>query len=169
MIAIPIISQSLPGLNLWYYKDMEPDNLLSRIWLNSRVLVELVDISGEADRREFTIVTAEQADFKSGLLDENTPLGQALLGHHAGEVLPYRVGDLKEVRVLSVESLEDTVSSEAAEKRRAAVQQAAAQSEITNQMIFSTASGSKWGEYDVNVEKLLKEDEKKDEEKDKKE
>ena len=49
------------------------------------------------------------------------------------------------------------VDSEAAYKRREAVKKAAAQSEITNQMIFATASGSKWGDYDVNVEKLMEE------------
>jgi hypothetical protein len=129
------------------------------------VLVELVDSSGEAERREFTIVATEQADFKSGLLDENTRLGQALLGHCAGEVVPYPVGDLKAVRILSVTSGEADVSSDAAEKRRAAVQQAAAQSEITNQMIFATASGSKWGDYDVDVDKLMNEDEPEDENK----
>lgn len=44
---------------------------------------------------------------------------------------------------------------EAAEQRRRAVRKAAAQSEITSQMIFATASGSKWGEYDVDVEKWI--------------
>ena len=29
---------------------------------------------------------------------------------------------------------------------------------ITNQMIFSTASGSKWGDYDVDMDKLLKDE-----------
>jgi hypothetical protein len=48
---------------------------------------------------------------------------------------------------------------DAAEKRRADVQKAAAQSEIINQMIFSTASGSKWGDYDVDMDKLLKDEE----------
>ena len=117
-----------------------------RIALNSRVTVELVDSTGEAERREFTLVTAKQADFKSGLLDENTPLGRALRGHYAGETVPYALGDLKEVRILSVESGEESVASDAAEKRKAAVRQAAAQSEITSQMIFATASGSKWGD-----------------------
>jgi hypothetical protein len=144
---------------------MEPHQ--SCIKLNSRVTVELVDSSGEAERREFTLVTAKQADFKSGLLDENTPLGRALRGHCAGETVPYTLGDLKEVRILSVESGEESVASDAAEKRRAAVRQAAAQSEITSQMIFATASGSKWGDYgshisgyhyDVDVDKLLEED-----------
>jgi hypothetical protein len=135
---------------------MEAQNI--PISLHSRVTVELVDSSGEAERREFTIVATKQADFKSGLLDENTPLGRALMGHCAGEAVPYTRGDLKEVRILSVESGEESVASNAAEKRRAAVRQAAAQSEITNQMIFATASGSKWGNYDVDVDKLLKED-----------
>ena len=126
------------------------------IKLNSRVLLELVDTSGETERREFTLVPARQADFKSGLLDENAPLGLALQNHHAGEVVPYLVGDLKEVRILAVETGDHAVPSDAADKRRADVQKAEAQSEITNQMIFATASGSKWGDYDVDVEKLMK-------------
>jgi hypothetical protein len=129
------------------------------VCLNCRVLVELVDLSGVAESREFTIVTARQADFKSGLLDEKTPLGGLLLGHHAGETIPYHVGDLKEVGILAVQAGGKSISSDAAKKRRAAVQKAAAQSEITNQMIFSTASGSKWGNYDVDMDKLLKDEE----------
>jgi hypothetical protein len=129
------------------------------ISLNCRVLVELVDSTGETERREFTLVTGKQADFKSGLLDENTPLGRALLGHRAGETLPYQAGDLVEVRILTVEAGDGSVPADAAGKRRAAVRKAAAQSEITNQMIFSTASGSKWGDYEVDMDKLLKDDE----------
>jgi hypothetical protein len=147
------------SLNLWYHGGMESSALFPQISLNCRVLVELVASSGETERREFTLVTGKQADFNSGLLDENTPLGRALLGHRAGEVVPYAVGDLREVRILSVASGDGSIPSDAAEKRRAAVQKAAAQSEITNQMIFSTASGSKWGDYEVDVDKLLKDEE----------
>ncbi|MGZ6346012.1 MAG: GreA/GreB family elongation factor [Anaerolineales bacterium] len=136
---------------------MEPNVKLPHISLHSRVLVELVDTSAVVEQREFTIVTSKQADFKSGLLDENTPLGHTLQGHFAGETIPYRAGDLIEVRILAVAPGEGT-SSEAAEERRADVQKAEAQSEITNQMIFSTASGSKWGDYDVDMDKLLKDD-----------
>ena len=125
------------------------------IGLNSRVLVELVESSGEIEQREFTLVTAKQADFQSGLLDENTPLAHALMGHQAGDVVPYSMGDLKEIRILKVIQTEEKVSTDKAEKRRKAVQKAAAQSEITNQMIFSTASGSKWGDYEVNMDKFL--------------
>ena len=129
------------------------------ISLNCNVLVELLDTSGQAEQRAFRLVPAEQADLKSGLLGLNTPLGQLLLGHYAGQSLPYHVGDLKEVRILAVQAGEGSVSSEAADKRRKDVQKAAAQSEITNQMIFSTASGSKWGDYDVDMDKLLKDEE----------
>jgi Transcription elongation factor, GreA/GreB, C-term len=134
------------------------------IRLNSHVVVELVDSSGEAERREFTLVPTRQADFKSGLLDEKAPLGLALQNRHAGEVISYQVGDLKEVRILAVETMKETIPSDAAEKRRSDVQKAEAQSEITNQMIFSTASGSKWGDYDVDVEKLMKENEQREQE-----
>ncbi len=149
--------------NLWYHGGMETNDVLPPISLNCRVQVELVDSSGDAEKRDFTIVIGKLADFKSGLLDENTPLGRALLGHHAGETIQYKAGDLKEVRILAVSCGEETSSPEAAEERRAAVHMAEAQSEITNQMIFSTASGSKWGDYDVDMDKLLKdEQEKKD-------
>jgi hypothetical protein len=137
---------------------MESQFMFPPISLNCRVLVELVDSSGEAEQREFTLVNGKQADFMSGLLDENTPLGRTLLGHHAGETIPYQEGDLTEVRIIEVEGGTDPIPSDAANKRRAAVKKAAAQSEITNQMIFSTASGSKWGDYEVDIDKLLKDE-----------
>jgi hypothetical protein len=133
------------------------------ITINCRVLVELVDTSGQTERREFTLVRSEQADFKSGLLDENAPLGRLLLGHFARQSLPYPAGDLVKVRILAVQLEAGDVSSEAAGKRRKNVKKAEAQSEITNQMIFSTASGSKWGDYDVDVDKLMKDAEEDDE------
>lgn len=128
------------------------------ISLNCRVQVELVDESGQAEAREFSIVPVRQADLKSGLLGENTPLAQLLLGRQAGETIPYRAGDLTEVRILAVQAGEGAIASDAAAKRRQDVQKAEAQSEITNQMIFATASGSKWGDYDVDVDKLLKDE-----------
>jgi hypothetical protein len=143
---------------------MEPAESFPRIGINSRVQVELVDLSGASEQREFTIVTARRADFKSGLLDENTPLARVLLGHEAGDIVPYPEGDLKEVHILKVGTTHELISSDAAEKRRADVQKAEAQSEITNQMIFSTASGSKWGDYEVDMDKLMKEDKEEDEE-----
>ena len=129
---------------------------------HSKVLVELVDGSGVAEPMTFTLVESKQADFKSGLLDENTPLARALMGHRAGDVVPYRVGDLKEVHILSVERWEPA-SPNAAEKRREAVRKAEAHSEIINQLNFATASGSKWGDYEVDVDKLMDQQQTKEE------
>jgi hypothetical protein len=139
------------------------DELNIPIALHCHVLVKLVEATGETEEREFLLVTAKEADFQSGLLDENTPLAQSLLGHRAGEIIPYDLGGLKEVLVLKVKPAKEDVSRESADKRRAAVRKAEAQSEITNQMIFSTASGSKWGDYEVNMDQLLGTDEKKNE------
>ena len=132
---------------------MEVENI--PITRHSKILVELVDLSGTVEQVEFTLVESKQADLKSGLLDENTPLALALIGHQAGEVVPYTAGDLKEVRILSVERWEVNTSTDAAEKRRETVRKAEAQSELINQLNFATASGSKWGDYDVDVEKLM--------------
>ncbi len=125
------------------------------IALHTRVSVELIDSDGEAEQRSFTIVPSLRADLGSGLLDENAPLARLLLGHHAGETLAHAAGDLVAVRILAVEEWTADISPEAAQKRRAAVERAAAQSEITSQMIFASASGSKWGDYEVNMDKLL--------------
>ena len=137
---------------------MAPEPNRIPVALHCRVIMELVDSTGLAERGEFTLVTGKQADLTSGLLDENTPLARALLGHVAGETVPYMAGDLTEVRILKVESGEKVIFPDAARKRRADVQKAAAQSEITSQMIFSTASGSKWGDYEVDMDKLLKDE-----------
>ena len=126
------------------------------ILLGSHVEVELVDSTGEIEHREFTLVAEKQADFRAGLLGEKSPLGRTLLGRHTGEVIPYKVGDLREVRITGVTKTTGPISGESAEKRRATVQEAANQSEIISQLIFATARGSKWGEYDVDVDKLLK-------------
>jgi Transcription elongation factor, GreA/GreB, C-term len=132
------------------------------ILLGSHVSIELVDAHGEVEVREFTIVAEKQADFRAGLLGENTPLGRLLVGKHAGESLPYKIGDLVEVKILAVTKPSEPIDGVLAEKRRAAVQEAANQSEIINQLIFATARGSKWGEYDVDVDKLLKREDKND-------
>ena len=67
------------------------------------------------------------------------------------------------MRILRVESAEGAIPTDAAEKRRADVRKAEAHSEITSQMIFANTTGSKWGAYDVDMDKLLLDDEQKKE------
>ena len=54
-----------------------------------------------------------------------------------------------------VECRTANASTDAAEKRCETVRKAVTQSEIINQLDFATASGNKWGDYDVDVEKLM--------------
>ena len=129
----------------------------------SKVSIELVDRSDGVEQMEFTLVESKHADLKSGLLDENAPLARVLIQHRAGETLPYLAGDLKEVRILSVRQVDVGAATDAAEKRREIVRKAETQSEIINQLNFATASGSKWGDYDVDVEKLMEQQSKKEE------
>lgn len=140
---------------------MEADDI--PITRGSKVSIELVDQSGDAEQMTFTLVESGQADLRSGLLDEAAPLARVLIRRRAGEVIRYTVGDLKEVRILSVGQGEGDVTADAAEKRRETVLKAEAQSEIINQLNFATASGSKWGDYDVDVEKLMERNGKKEE------
>lgn len=129
----------------------------------SQVSIELVDQSNAVERMEFILVDSKQADLKSGLLDENAPLARVLIHRRAGEIIRYTAGDLKEIRILSVERGETDALAGAAEKRRETVRKAETQSELINQLNFATASGSKWGDYDVDVEKLMEQQSQKEE------
>ena len=122
------------------------------------VTLELISYLGEVEPLTITLVTDQQADLKAGLLSLRTPLGRAIFGKTAGVSVPYLVGDLRQVRILTVDPPGAPVDTSAADARRAAVEQAKAYSEITSQLIFATARGSKWGEYDVDMDKLLGDD-----------
>jgi N-acetylglutamate synthase-like GNAT family acetyltransferase len=120
------------------------------VGLGARVELELVDGDGTHEALGFVMVPDAAADLENGLLGENTPLAKAIWGRRAGEVVPYKVGGLKEVRVLAV-SANTAETSEIADltARRAATREKMKRdAEATNTLIFSTAHGSKWGDYD---------------------
>lgn len=134
------------------------DNPPLPITIGCHVALELISYLGVVEPLSITLVADQQADLKTGLLSLRTPLGRAIYGKTAGVSVPYLVGDLRQVRILTVEPSGAPVDTSAADARRAAVEQAKAASEITSQLIFATARGSKWGEYDVDLDKLLGDD-----------
>lgn len=104
--------------------------------------------SGEIEALSLDIVADAAADFTRGLLGESTPLAKAVSGKTAGSVLPYRVGDALEVRLLAVT---DTVREDAVDltqRRKETEAKAVRQSDQTNLIIFASAVNNKWGEYD---------------------
>ena len=116
--------------------------------LGAHVEVILIDEMGGREALAFDIVPDEQADFASGFLGAGTPLAQALLGHVAGSVLSYRVGDVVQVQIAHVSAAARTPAEDVAARRQAVLQQAVAESDRVSDMVFALAVGSKWGDYD---------------------
>jgi hypothetical protein len=113
------------------------------------VEVELVGQSG-SEHLTFTLVEDDRADFDAGFLGQGTPLAKTILGKLAGQTLPYRVGDLKTVKILSVQPQGKAQSENVAARRQAAIDKAVKHSDSVNAMIFSGAVNSKWGDYDFD-------------------
>ncbi len=118
------------------------------IALGTHVEVTLIDETGGRETLAVDIVPDEQADFASGFLGVGTPLAQVLLGHVAGNVVPYRVGDVVQAQIESVSEAARMPAEDVAAKRQAVLQQALAESERVSDMVFALAVGSKWGDYD---------------------
>jgi hypothetical protein len=113
-----------------------------------QVEVELAGRGGPAERLTFTLVDDSQADFDAGFLGLSTPLAKTILGKLAGQTLPYRVGDLQSVKILSVQARGREQTEDVAARRQAVIEKAVKHSDSVNAMIFAGAVNSKWGEYD---------------------
>lgn len=119
-----------------------------QIAVGTHVEVELIDGAGDRERLVLDIVPDQKADFANGFLGESTPLAQAIFGHAAGEVVPYRLGDVVKVSIVAVSLEARAPVEDAAAKRQAVLQQAVAESDRISDMVFALAVGSKWGDYD---------------------
>jgi hypothetical protein len=120
----------------------------TNVTLGSHVEVELVGESGERETLAFDLVPDDEADFSSGLLGLGTPLAQAVLGQPAGSLVPYRVGDIRDVRILSVAASKFAPGDAAAASRQAVIQKAISQSDLADAVRFALTVDQKWGETD---------------------
>jgi hypothetical protein len=118
-----------------------------RASLGMHVVVDLVFKDG-GDRLEFDIVPDNQADFSHGFLGVGTPLAQAVLGRTAHSVIPYKVDDGLEVRILSVSPSQKAPSEDAQARHEELIRKAIEHSDRTNAMIFASSFSGKWGDYD---------------------
>lgn len=109
--------------------------------------VELITPEG-AEPLSFIIVPDTSADFARGFLGENTPMAKALMGHGAGERVPYSQGDILAVHVLAVSPAQTTPPTDTAERRKEVTRKAVEQSDRTNALIFASSFNGKWGDYD---------------------
>jgi hypothetical protein len=114
------------------------------------VEVELVSGAGESERLTFTLVEDDKADFEAGFLGLSTPLAKTILGKFAGQTLPYLLGDLKSVKIISVQASGQVQTEDVAARRQATLDKAIKHSDYVNAMIFAGAVNSKWGDYDID-------------------
>lgn len=114
------------------------------------VEIELVDRDGGRERVSLDVVPQEKADYAAGRLGCDTPLATALLGQRTGTSLPYCVGDLREVRILSVGPAQGTPHADAV-NRQAVLARAISRSEQAEAARFSLTVDLKWGGTDPSA------------------
>lgn len=118
------------------------------VQVNRHVELELVLETGEREALSLDVVADAAADFEAGFLGESAALAQAILGHQAGETLPYRAGDIAAVRIVSVAPELSRPADDKTEQRAETVRKAVRQSDRTNAIIFASTVDNKWGDYD---------------------
>lgn len=121
-----------------------------RAWEGCHVEVEFVDERGKTELAAFDLVPERAASIDDGQLSVTSPLGKALLGKLEGSETPWCMGDIRLVRVLRISEAQKEADNEAAERQRAAVEEARRKVERTNEEIFASTFTSKWGGYDVH-------------------
>lgn len=133
--------------------------------LYMRVVLELR--GAEDEQITVVIVPDASADFGRGLLGESTALAKTILGAKPGQTLDYRQGDLKAVRIISIEPAPEVDPLAAAQRRRQEAARTEEEIAARNAAAFAASFSGKWGDYDPDgVEQWQKSDEK-DEGKDK--
>lgn len=125
-----------------------PNQSGAGVALGDHVEVELISEMGEVERLAFDVVPDEEADFSAGFLGVGTPLAQAILGARAGSLLPYAVGDMRQVRVLAVGAGVGAPGGDAVAARQAVIQKAISKSDLADVVRFALTVDQKWGETD---------------------
>ena len=120
-----------------------------QVGLGTHVEVELIDQQGNREPMTFDLVREQMADMERGLLGENTPLAKAIRGKAVGSTVPYNMGDIRRVWIVSVRpsALEDPVDAEA--RRLAILKKAIDDAERTNAEMFAASFTGKWGDYNL--------------------
>jgi hypothetical protein len=116
--------------------------------MGTHVLLELIDEHGARERYEFDMTPDSASDFDAGLLGLGTPLGKAISGKKAGTTVAYVRGDLRSVEILTVLPPAGALSTEAAERRRQALEEARRKVAKTAAQTFAQTFEGKWGGYD---------------------
>jgi hypothetical protein len=119
-----------------------------KVWAGRHVELELRYDTSELERMSLDVVPDTAADFERGFLGESSPLAKAIMGKAAGGVVPYKAGDIVEVRILSVTAELSAQPPDLSERREGVTRKAIRHSDHTNAVIYASSMNSKWGDYD---------------------
>lgn len=133
------------------------------VWTGKHVVLELKLDTGEVERVELDIVQDNAADFDCGFLGESTPLAKAIIGKPAGAMIPYHVGDIVQVCILSIKSKLNSAPVDLTERREKVIQKAVQDSDRISTIIYASTMSNKWGDMDPNI--LIDQDHEQDEQK----
>ena len=115
--------------------------------IHTRIELELVTERDERERMTVQLADSRNANLDEGWIDIEAPLGRAIRGQPEGARIPYVMGDIRSVRIVSIAPVEALPSDDAAERRQEILERARRKSERATQEIFSSSYGSKWGGY----------------------
>ena len=117
--------------------------------LGAQVTVELIDERGNSETMRVDLVREEHADLDQGRLGVQTPLAKAIIGKQVGALVNYRMGDIRQVRIISVRPSQVAALENTEEQRQAQLQKALATVERTNAEVFAASYTGKWGDYEL--------------------
>jgi hypothetical protein len=118
------------------------------ITLGCQVEIVLADRAGNQEHLEVVIVPDSASDYSQGYLSENAPLARAILGEHAGSIIPYLKDDILSIEILSVAKANQQPPMDAAEQRKARMIKTVREVEDTSAIVFASSFSGKWGDYD---------------------
>lgn len=131
---------------------MASDELLTTVEFGSRVEVELIDERGQRESLSFTIVHEAAADMDRDLISEQAPLARSILAKAVGQVVPYRMGDVRAVHIVSARRAPIDAPADAHQRRQAVQKNAREKAERTNAEMFAASFSGKWGDYELGDE-----------------
>lgn len=124
------------------------DNYSAQIGLGSHIEIDLIDEQGNAERMAFDLVPAKQADMSRGLFSADAPLGKAVRGKFEGALVPYAMGDIRQIRIVSIRQSTVIAPPDAEARRAEVLKKALDDAERTNAQMFASSYSGKWGDYD---------------------
>ena len=130
--------------------------LPTQVGIGAQVTLELFDDRGNRDAMTLRLVAEGAGDLAQDLLGADTPLGRTIRAKYEGDEVAYVMGDVRQVRIVTVTpgtpSTAQTVAEESQARRDEVLRVARSAAERTNAEMFAASFSGKWGDYELGEE-----------------